>query len=134
MATTAALDKRITKVEHRVGLNEDGSENGNGLINTMKEIKKQLDSHEQYLDNLSSDMIKIDHRLEKLEELTKENNEEQQKIVNDIKEIKASLSESITNATIKKAANGIIIFAGVITALGTILGAIYFFTNHFIGK
>lgn len=64
--TISDLDKRIATIGHRVGINEDGSSNGNGLINTMKEIKEQLDSHEKYLDNLSENMIKISYRLEKL--------------------------------------------------------------------
>lgn len=132
--TISDLDKRIATIGHRVGINEDGSSNGNGLINTMKEIKEQLDSHEKYLDNLSENMIKISYRLEKLESLTKVNNEEQQKIINEMKEIKKNIDDSITTTKIKKAANFILLLAGVLTALGTIIVSTYFFTNHFIGK
>ncbi|PPS21189.1 MULTISPECIES: hypothetical protein [Brachyspira] len=132
--TISDLDKRTASICHRIGINEDGSSNGNGLINTMKEIKEQLDSHEKYLDNLSEDMVKIDYRLEKLESLAKVNNEEQQKIINEMKEIKKNIDDSITSTKIKKAANFILLLAGVTTAFGTILGTIYFFTNHFIGK
>ncbi|MEI0611010.1 hypothetical protein [Brachyspira pilosicoli] len=78
--TISDLDKRTASICHRIGINEDGSSNGNGLINTMKEIKERLNFHEKYLDNLSEDMVKIDYRLEKLESLAKINNEEQQKI------------------------------------------------------
>ncbi|MEI0519062.1 hypothetical protein, partial [Brachyspira murdochii] len=71
---TAVLEKRLMRIENTVGLNEDGTKNGNGLIHKMEEVKEEIKnlrndikSYDTYLDNLSEDFIKIDLRIEKLE-------------------------------------------------------------------
>lgn len=140
----AIIDKRLSRVEHQIGINEDGTLNGNGFINAMNDIKEQLKSHESYLDNITSDMLKIDHRLEKLEMLVKDTNaeghkllqetkEEQRRIIEDIKDIKKNLNDSVTGSKILKYMKILITIAATITALGTIITALYFFTDKFIG-
>lgn len=140
----AVMDKRLSRVEHQIGINEYGTLNGNGFINAMNDIKQQLKSHESYLDNITSDMLKIDHRLEKLETLVKDSNaegqkllyetkEEQRRIIEDIKDIKKNLNDSVTGSKILKYMKILITIAGTVTALGTIITALYFFTNKFIG-
>ncbi|WP_297295774.1 hypothetical protein [uncultured Brachyspira sp.] len=144
MNTSAIIDKRLSRVEHQIGINEDGTLNGDGFIKAMNDIKEQLKSHETYLDNITSDMLKIDHRLEKLEILVKDSNiegqkllyetkEEQRRIIEDIKDIKNNLNDSLTGSKILKYMKILITIAGTITALGTIITALYFFTNKFIG-
>ncbi|PCG20595.1 hypothetical protein [Brachyspira sp. G79] len=144
ISASAVFDKRLSRVENKIGINEDGTLNGNGFINTINEIKEQLKSHEIYLNNITSDMIKIDHRLEKLETLVKEtnkervsliyeSNEEQKRIIEDIKDIKKHLDDSVTGTKILKYMKILITIAGTITALGSIITALYFFTNKFMG-
>ena len=139
MNTSAIIDKRLSRVEHQIGINEDGTLNGDGFIKAMNDIKEQLKSHETYLDNITSDMLKIDHRLEKLEILVKDSNiegqkllyetkEEQRRIIEDIKDIKKNLNDSLTGSKILKYMKILITIAGTITALGTIITALYFFT------
>ena len=62
--TISTLEKRLMHVEHTVGINEDGTKNGNGLIHKIEEVKEQIKnlsddikSYDTYLDNLSEDII-----------------------------------------------------------------------------
>lgn len=137
---TAVLEKRLMRIEHTVGLNEDGTKNGNGLIHKMEEVKEEIKnlrndikSYDTYLDNLSEDFIKIDLRIEKLEsqikdflEEMKEDKEEKDK---ELKEIKKSLEGNITIDTLQRFQKAVVGIAGFIAAMGTIIGALIYFTK-----
>lgn len=137
---TSNIEKRLMHVEHTVGLNEDGTRNGNGLIHKIDELKNKIEGFESYIDNLSADFIKIDHRIEKLETIVKETNEdrlrllnevkeEQKRFISDIKDIKKSLEGNITVETLQKFQKTVIGIASFITAVGTIIGAVLYFAK-----
>ena len=136
----AVLEKRLMRIEHAVGLNEDGTRNGNGIIHKMEEVKEEIKnlrndikSYDTYLDNLSEDFIKIDLRIEKLENHVKdfltEMHEYKNKIDGELKEIKKSLQGNITVETLTKFQKAVVGIAGFIAAIGTIVGALLYFTK-----
>ena len=137
---TALLEKRLMRIENAVGLNEDGTRNGNGLIHKMEEVKEEIKnlrndikSYDTYLDNLSEDFIKIDMRIEKLEnqiyDFLAEIKEDKEKKENELKEIKKSLQGNITVDTLNKFQKAVVGIAGFIAAIGTIVGALLYFTK-----
>lgn len=137
---TAVLEKRLMRIENAVGLNEDGTRNGNGLIHKMEEVKEEIKnlrndikSYDTYLDNLSEDFIKIDMRIEKLEnqiyDFLAEIKEDKEKKENELKEIKKSLQGNITVDTLNKFQKAVVGIAGFIAAIGTIVGALLYFTK-----
>ena len=137
---TAVFEKRLMRIENTVGLNEDGTKNGNGLIHKMEEVKEEIKnlrndikSYDTYLDNLSEDFIKIDLRIEKLENHVKdfltEIQEYKNKIDEELKEIKKSLEGNITVDTLHKFQKAVVGIAGFIAAMGTIIGAVLYFTK-----
>ncbi|MEI0519065.1 hypothetical protein, partial [Brachyspira murdochii] len=76
---TTVLEKRLSRLELQVGYNEDGTKNGNGIIHKVEEVREEIKnlrndikSYDTYLDNLSEDFIKIDLRIEKLENHVKD--------------------------------------------------------------
>lgn len=116
-------------VEHTVGINEDGTKNGNGLIHKIEEVKEQIKnlsddikSYDTYLDNLSEDIIKIDFRLERLETQIKD-------FLDELKEIKKSLEGNININTLSNIRKAIVGIAAVLTGLGTIIGFIIHFAK-----
>ncbi|MCZ9871924.1 hypothetical protein OFP88_05175 [Brachyspira hyodysenteriae] len=137
---TAVLEKRLMRIENTVGLNEDGTKNGNGLIHKMEEVKEEIKnlrndikSYDTYLDNLSEDFIKIDLRIEKLEnqiqDFLQKMKEDKDKKENELKEIKKSLEGNITVDTLHKFQKAVVGIAGLLTAIGTIIGAVLYFTK-----
>lgn len=137
---TAVLEKRLMRIENAVGLNEDGTRNGNGIIHKMEEVKEEIKnlrndikSYDTYLDNLSEDFIKIDMRIEKLEnqiyDFLAEIKEDKEKKENELKEIKKSLQGNITVDTLNKFQKAVVGIAGFIAAIGTIVGALLYFTK-----
>lgn len=137
---TTVLEKRLSRLELQVGYNEDGTKNGNGIIHKVEEVKEEIKnlrndikSYDTYLDNLSEDFIKIDLRIEKLENHVKdfltEIQEYKNKIDEELKEIKKSLEGNITVDTLHKFQKAVVGIAGLLTAIGTIVGAIFYFTK-----
>ncbi|MEI0493020.1 hypothetical protein R4J17_11355 [Brachyspira intermedia] len=137
---TTILEKRLSRLELQVGYNEDGTKNGNGIIHKVEEVKEEIKnlrndikSYDTYLDNLSEDFIKIDLRIEKLENHVKdfltEIQEYKNKIDEELKEIKKSLEGNITVDTLHKFQKAVVGIAGLLTAIGTIVGAIFYFTK-----
>ncbi|OEJ13001.1 hypothetical protein BFL38_00080 [Brachyspira hampsonii] len=137
---TTVLEKRLSRLELQVGYNEDGTKNGNGIIHKVEEVKEEIKnlrndikSYDTYLDNLSEDFIKIDLRIEKLENHVKdfltEIQEYKNKIDEELKEIKKSLEGNITVDTLHKFQKAVVGIAGLLTAIGTIVGAILYFTK-----
>ncbi|ADG72328.1 hypothetical protein [Brachyspira murdochii] len=137
---TTMLEKRLSRLELQVGYNEDGTKNGNGIIHKVEEVKEEIKnlrndikSYDTYLDNLSEDFIKIDLRIEKLENHVKdfltEIQEYKNKIDEELKEIKKSLEGNITVATLHKFQKAVVGIAGLLTAIGTIIGAVLYFTK-----
>ncbi|ADK31443.1 hypothetical protein R4K52_04350 [Brachyspira pilosicoli] len=127
--TISTLEKRLMHVEHTVGINEDGTKNGNGLIHKIEEVKEQIKnlsddikSYDTYLDNLSEDIIKIDFRLERLETQIKD-------FLDELKEIKKSLEGNININTLSNIRKAIVGIAAVLTGLGTIIGFIIHFAK-----
>lgn len=137
---TTVLEKRLSRLELQVGYNEDGTKNGNGIIHKVEEVKEEIKnlrndikSYDTYLDNLSEDFIKIDLRIEKLENHVKdfltEIQEYKNKIDEELKEIKKSLEGNITVDTLHKFQKAVVGIAGLLTAMGTIIGAVLYFTK-----
>ncbi|MCZ9918132.1 hypothetical protein OFQ45_14460 [Brachyspira hyodysenteriae] len=137
---TTVLEKRLSRLENTVGFNEDGTKNGNGIIHKMEEVKEEIKnlrndikSYDTYLDNLSEDFIKIDLRIEKLENHVKDflqkMKEYKNKIEKELKEIKKSLEGNITVDTLHKFQKAVVGIAGLLTAIGTIIGAVLYFTK-----
>ena len=137
---TTVLEKRLSRLELQVGYNEDGTKNGNGIIHKVEEVKEEIKnlrndikSYDTYLDNLSEDFIKIDLRIEKLENHVKdfltEIQEYKNKIDEELKEIKKSLEGNITVDTLHKFQKAVVGIAGLLTAIGTIIGAVLYFTK-----
>ncbi|MCZ9838488.1 hypothetical protein [Brachyspira hyodysenteriae] len=137
---TTVLEKRLSRLELQVGYNEDGTKNGNGIIHKVEEVREEIKnlrndikSYDTYLDNLSEDFIKIDLRIEKLENHVKdfltEIQEYKNKIDEELKEIKKSLEGNITVDTLHKFQKAVVGIAGLLTAIGTIVGAIFYFTK-----
>lgn len=137
---TTILEKRLSRLELQVGYNEDGTKNGNGIIHKVEEVKEEIKnlrndikSYDTYLDNLSEDFIKIDLRIEKLENHVKdfltEIQEYKNKIDEELKEIKKSLEGNITVDTLHKFQKAVVGIAGLLTAIGTIIGAVLYFTK-----
>lgn len=137
---TSILEKRLSRLELHVGYNEDGTKNGNGIIHKVEEVKEEIKnlrndikSYDTYLDNLSEDFIKIDLRIEKLENHVKdfltEMQEYKNKIDAELKEIKKSLEGNITVDTLHKFQKAVVGIAGLLTAIGTIIGAVLYFTK-----
>lgn len=137
---TTMLEKRLSRLELQVGYNEDGTKNGNGIIHKVEEVKEEIKnlrndikSYDTYLDNLSEDFIKIDLRIEKLENHVKdfltEMQEYKNKIDKELKEIKKSLEGNITVDTLHKFQKAVVGIAGFIAAMGTIIGAVLYFTK-----
>ena len=137
---TTVLEKRLSRLELQVGYNEDGTKNGNGIIHKVEEVKEEIKnlrndikSYDTYLDNLSEDFIKIDLRIEKLENHVKdfltEIQEYKNKIDEELKEIKKSLEGNITVDTLHKFKKAVVGIAGLLTAIGTIIGAVLYFTK-----
>ncbi|WP_156821978.1 hypothetical protein [Brachyspira innocens] len=135
-----ALEKQVIRLNHNIGLNEDGSRNGNGLIHKIDELKDKMDGFENYINNLTTDFIKIDHRLEKLENLIADGVKERVKIIEDtkeerelikesIKELKEASKNAITVETLAKFQKAVVGIAGFIAAMGTIIGAVLYFTK-----
>lgn len=135
---TTVLEKRLMRIEHTVGLNEDGTKNGNGIIHKMEEVKEEIKnlrndikSYDAYLDNLSEDFIKINLRIEKLENKIKdfltEMKEDKNRNKEEIEKIKQNLEGNINFETLQKIQKAVISIAGVLTALGTIIGFILYF-------
>lgn len=126
---TTLLEKRLMRIENTVGLNEDGTKNGNGLIHKVEEVKEEIKNlrgdikgYDTYLDNLSEDFIKIDLRMEKVETDISD-------LLKEFKEIKKSLEGNITVETLEKWKKAVMGIAGLITALSTIIGAILYFAK-----
>ncbi|MDO6992887.1 hypothetical protein Q5M87_02585 [Brachyspira innocens] len=137
---TTVLEKRLSRLELQVGYNEDGTKNGNGIIHKVEEVKEEIKnlrndikSYDTYLDNLSEDFIKIDLRIEKLENHVKdfltEIQEYKNKIDEELKEIKKSLEGNITVDTLHKFQKAVVGIAGLLAAIGTIVGALLYFTK-----
>ena len=137
---TTVLEKRLSRLELQVGYNEDGTKNGNGIIHKVEEVKEEIKnlrndikSYDTYLDNLSEDFIKIDLRIEKLENHVKdfltEIQEYKNKIDEELKEIQKSLEGNITVDTLHKFQKAVVGIAGFIAAMGTIIGAVLYFTK-----
>ena len=137
---TTVFEKRLSRLELQVGYNEDGTKNGNGIIHKVEEVKEEIKnlrndikSYDTYLDNLSEDFIKIDLRIEKLENHVKdfltEIQEYKNKIDEELKEIKKSLEGNITVDTLHKFQKAVVGIAGLLTAIGTIIGAVLYFTK-----
>ncbi|MCZ9838150.1 hypothetical protein [Brachyspira hyodysenteriae] len=137
---TTVLEKRLSRLELQVGYNEDGTKNGNGIIHKVEEVREEIKnlrndikSYDTYLDNLSEDFIKIDLRIEKLENHVKdfltEIQEYKNKIDEELKEIKKSLEGNITVDTLHKFQKAVVGIAGLLTAIGTIIGAVLYFTK-----
>ena len=137
---TTVLEKRLSRLELQVGYNEDGTKNGNGIIHKVEEVKEEIKnlrndikSYDTYLDNLSEDFIKIDLRIEKLENHVKdfltEIQEYKTKRDEELKEIKKSLEGNITVDTLHKFQKAVVGIAGFLTAIGTIIGALLYFTK-----
>ncbi|MDA0033497.1 hypothetical protein OFR43_11920 [Brachyspira hyodysenteriae] len=82
---------------------------------------------------MSEDFIKIDLRIEKLENHVKdfltEIQEYKNKIDEELKEIKKSLEGNITVDTLHKFQKAVVGIAGLLTAIGTIIGAVLYFTK-----
>ena len=122
-------EKRLIHIEHTVGINEDGTKNGNGLIHKIEELKEQIKnlsddikSYDTCLDNLSEDLIKIDFRMERLETQIKD-------FLNELKEIKKSLEGNININTLSNIRKAIVGVAAVIGGLSTIIGVILYFAK-----
>lgn len=137
---TTVLEKRLSRLELQVGYNEDGTKNGNGIIHKVEEVREEIKnlrndikSYDTYLDNLSEDFIKIDLRIEKLEnqiqDFLQKMKEDKDKKENELKEIKKSLEGNITVDTLHKFQKAVVGIAGLLTAIGTIVGAIFYFTK-----
>lgn len=137
---TSILEKRLSRLELHVGYNEDGTKNGNGLIHKIEEVKEEIknlgnnvESYDTYLDKLSEDFIKIDLRIERIENHVKDFIAEIQTYKNkrdeELKEIKKSLEGNINIQTLHNIQKAVVGIAGFIAAMGTILGAIFYFTK-----
>lgn len=127
--TISAHEKRLIHIEHTVGINEDGTKNGNGLIHKIEELKEpiknlsdDIKSYDTYLDNLSEDLLKIDFRMEKIETQIKD-------FLNELKEIKKSLEGNINIHTLSNVRKAIVGVAAVIGGLSTIIGVILYFVK-----
>ncbi|MDA0087625.1 hypothetical protein [Brachyspira hyodysenteriae] len=99
----------------------------------IKNLRNDIKSYDTYLDNLSEDFIKIDLRIEKLEnqiqDFLQKMKEDKDKKENELKEIKKSLEGNITVDTLHKFQKAVVGIAGLLTAIGTIVGAIFYFTK-----
>ncbi|MDA0037439.1 hypothetical protein OFR43_06500 [Brachyspira hyodysenteriae] len=106
----------------------------NNYVNKeIKNLRNDIKSYDTYLDNLSEDFIKIDLRIEKLEnqiqDFLQKMKEDKDKKENELKEIKKSLEGNITVDTLHKFQKAVVGIAGLLTAIGTIVGAIFYFTK-----
>ena len=128
---TTVLEKRLSRLELQVGYNEDGTKNGNGIIHKVEEVKEEIKnlrndikSYDTYLDNLSEDFIKIDLRIEKLENHVKD-------FLTEIQEYKNKIDEELKEIvdTLHKFQKAVVGIAGFIAAMGTIIGAVLYFTK-----
>ncbi len=93
-----------------MGLNTDGTRNGNGLLNDVKTLKVNVE-------NIDKKLISIDSKLEK-------RLEENIKIANDIKQIKENLNDKIGIKNISNL-HKIIILTTALT--GILMGVLSFF-------
>ena len=86
MPTRQTNTQIINDMRVLMGLNADGTRNGNGLLNDVKTLKQDVE-------NINHNIIAINNKLEK-------HSEENIKIADDIKEIKQSLADKIGMSSI----------------------------------
>lgn len=137
------LTKRIIKLEYTIGINEDGTRNGNGLIKKIDELKDNVNSLSTTLNNYSksfeSSINKIDILFEKLDRAVEERKmiintldntkKELEQNNNEIKNIKEELKGNITVESLHKFQKVIVGIAGLIGALSTIIFTINYFSK-----
>ncbi len=121
MAARITQSNLINDMRLLMGLNADGGRNGNGLLTDVKNLKNDIESINRHI-------ISIDHKL-------KRQAEEDEEMLNDIKEIKQnlatsldeinkSLADKISVNSISKAHKTIIAVAATLGALGGIFSII----------
>mgnify|MGYP004599779099 FL=1 len=130
------FENRLTQIETMVGINNNGTPNGNGIINMLECFNKDMSENKENLKDIHKDINNIKFKLGELEYILKEHQntrrfieEEISSTKIDIKEIKSALQDSITTKSIVKIKNIIIGLGAVIVALSTIIGSIVFFAN-----
>ncbi len=147
MAAKQTQSAIINDIRLLMGLNADGSRNGNGLLTDVKTLKGDIES-------INRNLISIDHKLQvhsddqkeivnELKEMSKSitaniklleqkmtyNIEEINKKHSDYaKDINSKLDDKISAKSISKFQKGIIVVASTIGALSTIF---YFFSKFF---
>lgn len=130
------FENRLTQIETIVGINNNGTPNGNGIINMLECFNRDVSENKENLKDIHKDINNIKFKFGELEYILKEHQntrrfieEEISSTKIDIKEIKSALQDSITTKSIVKIKNIIIGLGAVIVALSTIIGSIVFFAN-----
>ncbi|WP_157144404.1 hypothetical protein [Brachyspira pilosicoli] len=130
------FENRLTQIETIVGINNNGTPNGNGIINMLECFNRDVNENKENLKDIQKDINNIKFKLGELEYILKEHQntrnfieKEISSTKTDIKEIKSALQDSITTKSIVKIKNIIIGLGAVIVALSTIIGSIVFFAN-----
>ena len=83
----------INELRMRVGLNADGTRNGNGLLGKVDSLEKENGATKKDIDSINKNIIFITVDIQK-------RSEENIKIADDIKEIKKSLNDKIGMSSI----------------------------------
>ncbi len=121
MAPKITQTQIINDMRVLMGLNADGTRNGNGLLSDVKALKDDIDS-------VNRNLISINHKLERLSEERKEisNNikEIKQKLAASLENINKSLADKISVNSISKAHKTILAVAASIGALGGIFSIV----------
>lgn len=130
------FENRLTQIETIVGINNNGTPNGNGIINMLECFNRDVSENKENLKDIHKDINNIKFKFGELEYILKEHQNTRNFIEKeisstkiDIKEIKSALQDSITTKSIVKIKNIIIGLGAVIVALSTIIGSIVFFAN-----
>lgn len=134
------VTKQILIILSKLGLKEDGSHNGNGLISKIDKLDNKVKSLEVNTNNVLTELVNINHKFELLEKNLSKNiidntniienlKLDQERTINDIKEIKNKLSKSITSDMLDRYMRNLVLLAGTITAIGTLLNYLTKFFN-----
>lgn len=105
--------ERLAVLEHKVGINKDGTLTGNGIVKATENNEEKIEELSDKLENIRIMQAELNMRFDMLESDLKD-------LSKSISFIEDNLKDNITLKTITKWKNVVIGIAGVVTAFGTI--------------